>query len=160
MKCRQNPDHHVLIQKEGVESQGLEAARFPVGFTGPGGSASRGVCHRNRGVYESETQEVRRAAATLPITAVYIHPGTELVSCFSLFNNVYNAEISWQRDFLACLILLLNPTFPGNKAAWLPWNCLVWSYPIPAPRPHLPIRFKMPLCLPTLTCSKEPGYVY
>ena len=112
MKCRQNPDHHVLIQKEDAESQGLEAARFPVGFTGPRGSAPRGICHRNRGVYESETQEVRCAAATLPITAVYIHPGTELVSCFSPFNNVYNAEIRWQQDFLAMFDLAVKPHFP------------------------------------------------
>lgn len=35
-------------------------------------------------------------AAALPITVIYIHPGTELVSCFFSFNNVYVVEISWQ----------------------------------------------------------------
>ena len=83
-----------------------------MGFTGPGGSAPRGVCPHNRGVYESETQEVSCAAATRPITAVYIHPGTESVSCFSSFNNVYNAEISWQRDFLAMFDLAVKPHSP------------------------------------------------
>ena len=121
-----------------------------------------GVYHHNRGVYESETQEVRCAAATLPITAVYIHPGTELVSCFSSFNNVYNAEINWQQNFLAIFGLACKPHFPwkNRRAAWLPRSCPARSYPIPAPCPHAPIRFQMPLCLRSLTCFKEPGYLY
>lgn len=34
-------------------------------------------------------------AAASPITIIYTHPGTEFVSSFFSFNNVYNVEISW-----------------------------------------------------------------
>ena len=159
-ECRQNPDHNVLIQKEGAESQGLEAARFLW--------VSLALVAVHPGVFVLIIEEFmslrpRRSAVLLLHGPLLLFTFTLELNRFPVslhlimftMQKLAGSEISWP-----CLILPLNPTLPGNRrAVWLPQNCLVWSYPIPAPRPHPPVRFKLLLCLPSLTCSKEPGYL-
>lgn len=77
-------------------------------------------------------------AAALPITVIYIHTRTELVSCFFSFNSVYIVEINWQYIFLAVFNLASEFCFlckENGHAADFVTSCLI---PLPA-LPHAPI---------------------